>query len=1065
MTFLWFLVALATITLAVLAMESEDGRLPLQRPTGLITWLTQGNWPAKVGGALVIIGVGALLRYALLSIDVPPSVKLGSGVVLAMALGLASSMIPAEPGRRAVSLALGGAAFGVAYLTAYSAFALFGYLDNPAGIGLLGVTAAAGGAYAVTRSALSLGLLSMVGAYLAPAFALTDPGPAVVYGYYVGASLLTLAMVTLRGWHPLIHLSFLFTLAGGVFFAWTSEYYGVTHADVMLPVILVLSAVHVAMPIAERTVANDWWFQRLDLAYTLTLPAVAAVLCTLLAPDRVTLSGALLVLGGIWAAAAITLLAIRRDGAAAHGIIAGLLAVLAVAARFRDLPWELLSLALSVAVLAIAARARTPLARLHGVLAGLVVLFGAVHILASAVDADTADVFLSWAFVERMVGAALLVYAGITCRRIGQQLDTLLLAMGLVWGAVALGIQVVRWDLATVALVVHWVLIVVAVSLWIPGRKVHIADRHAGLLAMAILATAFWSAVEPSGAVIIGSSYLAATLALIGMAVRPVMVNGDQHGDRLVAAIATPWTAVAWGAAAGRLAGMDDWHLAMLAGVAAVIVLLLAARRVGDDRAAWLNAALGVYGPALGGLVALATLVDIAPGVVAVVLEIACLGGLLLVARMRYTRGLPHSFALVAAVLGAALILQANLMRVLGPPGHLDISDLTRLRWPAVISLLWVMAGCALTVVSRRVSSRPAWVAGAALLVAAAAKLVILDFGSLGQLVNILAVILAGAVFLLVGWLAPMPPPVPAAPRREASSRDEGGLGALGWTTTVVLGLLAAANYSQIASEARVRDLVRGPAEVAATPITPSSPQEPATAPVTVVPEPEAGPDTGNDDDAEPAVYEAPAADLPPGESTAGDESAAIEPPRAQVMSPQPLRPATEARVFTQYATPELSARQPPANVEAEFEAEMPPGWEPELPGVPETARGAPVHVVGVYEGTYTTRKSQNSGRVLVRVKGAGQPIVLVLSSYSSVEWVVTSGGHRIAAVLLSGYEPSTVSGIGEVTVLRIGRDYAYGADSENFPRLRRSISRYTGSSEIRSFQGGYSGVEFSVGP
>ncbi|MBN8281437.1 MAG: DUF2339 domain-containing protein, partial [Gammaproteobacteria bacterium] len=597
MTFLWFLVALATITLAVLAMESEDGRLPLQRPIGLVTWLTHGNWPAKVGSALVIIGVGALLRYALLSIDVPPQLKLAGGIALALGLGFASSMVPAEPARRPISLALGGAAFGVAYLTAYSAFALFGYLDNPAGIGLLGVTAAAAGAYAVTRSALSLALLSMVGAYLAPAFALADPGPRVVYGYYVGASLLTLAMVALRGWHPLIHLSFLFTLAGGGFFAWTADYYGAGQAGVMLPMILVLAAIHVAMPIAERASPREAWVQRVDLAYTLALPAVAAVLCAVLAPDRPTLSGSLLVLGGIWAAASVVLLAVRREGAAAHGIIAGLLAVLAVAARFRDLPWELLSLALSVASLGIVARVRTPAGRLHGMLAGLVVLFGAVHILVSAVDADAADIFFSGAFIERLAGAALLVYAGITCRRIGQPLDTLLLAMGVVWGAVAVGIQVVRWDLATVALVVHWALILVAGSLWVPGRKVLVADRHAGLLAVAILVTAFWSAGDLFGPAIVGASGLAAVLALVGIALRPIVVSGDQPTDRLVAAIATPWTAVAWGAAAGRLAGIDDWHLAMLAGVAAVTILLLAASLLRDERVAWLDAALGIHGP------------------------------------------------------------------------------------------------------------------------------------------------------------------------------------------------------------------------------------------------------------------------------------------------------------------------------------------------------------------------------------------------------------------------------------------------------------------------------------
>ena len=47
----------------------------------------------------------------------------------------------------------------------------------------------------------------------------------MIYRYYVAISLLVLAMVAVRGWRPLIHLSFLFTLAGSAFFAWTADYF------------------------------------------------------------------------------------------------------------------------------------------------------------------------------------------------------------------------------------------------------------------------------------------------------------------------------------------------------------------------------------------------------------------------------------------------------------------------------------------------------------------------------------------------------------------------------------------------------------------------------------------------------------------------------------------------------------------------------------------------------------------------------------------------------------------------------------------------------------------------
>ena len=88
----------------------------------------------------------------------------------------------------------------------------------------------------------------------------------------------------------------------------------------------------------------------------------------------------------------------------------------------------------------------------------------------------------------------------------------------------------------------------------------------------------------------------------------------------------------------------------------------------------------------------------------------------------------------------------------------MTVADVFDLQWPAVISLFWSSLGAALTIVARNVRSRALWSAGAIVLVACAVKLVLFDFGSLGQLANILALIAAGLVFMLVSWLAPLPP-------------------------------------------------------------------------------------------------------------------------------------------------------------------------------------------------------------------------------------------------------------------------------------------------------------------
>ncbi len=47
-----FFAALAAIIGIVLAIEGDaEQSVRLNRPIGFITWLTSGNWPAKVGGA------------------------------------------------------------------------------------------------------------------------------------------------------------------------------------------------------------------------------------------------------------------------------------------------------------------------------------------------------------------------------------------------------------------------------------------------------------------------------------------------------------------------------------------------------------------------------------------------------------------------------------------------------------------------------------------------------------------------------------------------------------------------------------------------------------------------------------------------------------------------------------------------------------------------------------------------------------------------------------------------------------------------------------------------------
>lgn len=146
--------------------------------------------------------------------------------------------------------------------------------------------------------------------------------------------------------------------------------------------------------------------------------------------------------------------------------------------------------------------------------------------------------------------------------------------------------------------------------------------------------------------------------------------------------------------------------------------------------------------------------------------------------------------------------------------------------------------------------------------------------------------------------------------------------------------------------------------------------------------------------------------------------------------------------------------------------APFPPGTKAMLSDVPANAR---VLVVGVYEGATAPGApgasgagGRKTGSVRINVQPGNTPVVLVLASYESVRWVVNSNGRKISAILMSGYEQSSVTGGDTAKVLKIGSRYAYKIDSNEYNQLKQDIARFV-SNPISTFQGSYKGQDFSV--
>jgi uncharacterized membrane protein len=745
-------------------------------PVGLFRWLVSGNWLAKVGALLVSIGAGALLRYLMLTLRFPPTGKLMAGVVMATGLGIASAVLTSNPRRRAISLALAGAALAIAYLTAYSAYGFFHFVADVQALGLLFMVACTATVIAVTRRALSIAVLAMVGAYIAPAFALHASGPVPVYGYYVAASLVTLVMVWWRGWRPLIHLSFLFTLAGALFFCWTQKFYAPQYYAQMQPLLFALVALHLAMPLLEtsRSVvdAAGEWSRRFDQAYFLLLPLVAATLSLMLAPD-VQRDGALALagLGGFWLVAA---------GAQRLRFGAGSLLYLSVAATFfvmagllvvTDVPIFLLA---SVAMcLVVAASGQLRLSSSTEFFVSTVALVsGMFYVLHALFESVSGVALFNGVFLRHIVLGAALIAAGWSLDRRERALAPIFLIFGATWLTTALARELARLEFKYLT-EMSYLAVIIAIAIY-AGFTVH-RGRSPSRMAVALsglglLSTGALSSYDFPPAFLI-PLMLAGQIIYSALAVLCDRADDDESVGA-VARSMLPVLMLPWAFAFKDHLVRPNMDAAYTLLVSSALFASLQAQWLGRRALVWPNWLSPIGFVVFGTLLFLESLLHIEREWWAVAFELTALVYLLETARCLSLSKSPRArLCEYAAIVALASVSAAMLLRLMGPPGTLTIWALNQMLLPAVVSLLWAAIGGLLSWLSVRKQSRTLWSLGAFLLVAAALKLILLDFGSLGQLGNILAMLAVGGVFLLVAWLAPFPPRV-AAPSDPAETRS-----------------------------------------------------------------------------------------------------------------------------------------------------------------------------------------------------------------------------------------------------------------------------------------------------
>jgi uncharacterized membrane protein len=759
MTALGFIIGVVFVFATLLVYEtSTDSSQPRLRQFGLFSWLVAGNWPAKVGAGLLIIGFGALIRYLLLNVDAPPETKLGAGVGISALLGIAAFLFRQNPKRRAMYLALAGAAHGVAYLTAYSAYGFFGFVNDVTGLALLVLVACASALFAVSANAASIAVLAMAGAFAAPAFAIGTPGPLVVYSYYLAASFLTLLLVLARGWRPLIHLNFLFTLAGGLFFGWTQGFYRPEHYTIMQPLLLALVAVHLLMPLAERRATRGKWLTHFDTAYFVALPIVATILTLAIAPSaREQGALGLAALGAMWALAAMWLKWRNREEAAPHALVSTLLFAAAALLLIRDVPWSLVGLVATAGILTLAPRlglSRTVMALFTGVM----LVFAAGHVVGSIFAGSIGQPFLNHLFIERIVAVTALSWASFVANRRDLSLAKVLGIVAVAWAGLSLTAELNRLHFEYLPQLVHGVLICFALGISVLYMARTLPAGLMGALPLLILGSAWWAATDAPLFLAYMLAILAPiSLALLGRGGANRVDDADWPG--VLALGVLPLAVLPWANRLDTLLAVDSHFFVGLLTVAAALGCVIFGQTLNWRTRAWKNSALPILSWVLVIALGSPLLFYIERSFWAIGFELLSLTTLFIITRSRIQDSRDTILG-IATIALAAFTLQAMLLRIFGPAGVLNITDLAKMHMPAVISLLWATLGGGLCWWSTRATSRALWSFGAALLALSAVKLVLFDFGSLGQLGNIVALIAAGGVFLAVAWLAPIPPKV-----------------------------------------------------------------------------------------------------------------------------------------------------------------------------------------------------------------------------------------------------------------------------------------------------------------
>ena len=278
---------------------------------GSIDWLKRGNPVARIGIVILFFGGAFLAKYAAENSLFPIELRF-----VAIALGAFALLIVGWRlrERRAVyaQLLQGGGIAGL-YLTVFAATSLFKLLPFGLALALLIVIAVAAAILAVAQDALSLAVIATAGGFMAPILVSSGSSDYVaLFTYYAILNVGIFAVAWFRTWRLLNVLGFLFTFTiTGIWRATSYTPADLVAADAFL---MLFFAMYVAVSILNCIRQPPDLKGYVSGSLVFGLPIVAFTLhATLIARIEYGLAWSALILGAFYMALAWTLYLTRRE--------------------------------------------------------------------------------------------------------------------------------------------------------------------------------------------------------------------------------------------------------------------------------------------------------------------------------------------------------------------------------------------------------------------------------------------------------------------------------------------------------------------------------------------------------------------------------------------------------------------------------------------------------------------------------------------------------------------------------------------------------------------------------